>query len=139
MDVPKSLPLRKRKTQLKLKRRLVRKQLQPLLSLVFKAFCPGYETICVLILGGIVSYLQDPAMVIQTASVQTLRRRLHRFLNKYAHTINLLLQLSIEQGTPTTTNLKDHFDRGRQKDLSRLFWPHGRRPTSEHRRRGQVE
>lgn len=37
LDVPKTLPLRERKKQLKLKRRLLRKQLQPLLSLVFKA------------------------------------------------------------------------------------------------------
>jgi hypothetical protein len=104
LDVPKSLPLRERKKQLKLKRRLLRKQLQPLLSLVFKAFRPGYEPICVLMLEGLVSQLQDPAIVIQTASVQTLSRRLGRFLNKYAETINRLLQLSVEQGTPTTTN-----------------------------------
>lgn len=104
LDVPKTLPLRERKKQLKLKRRLLRKQLQPLLSLVFKAFCPGYESICVLMLAGVLSQLQDPAMVIQTASVQTLSRRLGRFLNKYEQTINLLLQLSVEQGTPTTTN-----------------------------------
>lgn len=104
LDVPKSLPLRNRKKQLKLKRRLVRKQLQPVLSLVFKAFCPGYESICLLMLEGIVSQLQDPTMVIQTASVQTLSRRLQRFLNKYGETINLLLQLSVEQGPPTTTN-----------------------------------
>jgi hypothetical protein len=105
LDVPKALPLKERKKQLKLKRRLLRKQLQPLLGLVFKAFCPGYEPICVLMVDGIVSQLQDPAIVIQTASVQTLSRRLQRFLNKYAETINLLLQLSVEQDTPATTNL----------------------------------
>ena len=104
LDVPKALPLKDRKKQLKLKRRLLRKQLQPLLSLVFKAFCPGYESICVLMLEGLVSQLQDPTLVIQTASVQTLSRRLQRFLNKHAQTINLLLQLSVEQDTPTTTN-----------------------------------
>jgi hypothetical protein len=104
LDVPKGLPLRERKKQHQLKRRLLRKQLQPRLALVFKAFSPGYEAVCVLILEGLISQLQDPTVVIQTASVQTLSRRLHRFVNKHGHTINLLLQLSVEQGTPTTTN-----------------------------------
>lgn len=104
LDVPKGLPPRQRKKQLQLKRRLLHRQLQPLLTLVFKAFTPGYESICVLLLSGLVAHLQDPALVIQTASVQTLTRRLQRFLNKHGQTINLLLQLSIEQGTPTTTN-----------------------------------
>jgi hypothetical protein len=104
LDVPKGLPPRERKKQLQLKRRLLHRQLQPLLTLVFKAFAPGYESICVLLLSGLVTHLQDPTLVIQTASVQTLTRRLHRFLNKHGDTINLLLQLSVEQGTPTTTN-----------------------------------
>jgi hypothetical protein len=131
LDVPKSLPLRERKKQLKLKRRLVRKQLQPLLSLVFKAFCPGYESICVLMLAGLVSQLQDPAMVIQTASVQTLSRRLQRFLNKYSETINLLLQLSVEQGTPTPTNLLESKN-SIFKPFSRIakFFPEPTRCTS---------
>jgi len=104
LDVPKGLPLKERKQQLQLKRRLLWKRLQPLLTLVFKAFSPGYESVCVLMLEGLVSQLQDPAVIIQTASVQTLARRLQRFLNKHGAAINLLLQLSVEQGTPTTTN-----------------------------------
>lgn len=104
LDVPKGLPLRERKKQLHLKRRLLQHHLQPLLTLVFKAFTPGYESVCVLLLTGLIAQLQDPAVVIQTASVQTLTRRLQRFLNKHGDTINLLLQLSVEQGTPTTTN-----------------------------------
>lgn len=55
-------------------------------------------------LEGLVTQLQDPAIIIQTASVQALARRLRRFLNKHGDTINQLLQLSGEQGTPTTTN-----------------------------------
>lgn len=104
LDVPKGLPLKQRKKQLQLKRRLLRKQLQPLLGLVFKAFSPGYESICVLMLTGVISQLQDPTLVIQTASVQILCRRLQRFVNKHGDTLNLLLQLSVLQGTPTTTN-----------------------------------
>ena len=104
LEVPKGLTMKERKQQLQLKRRLLWKRLQPLLSLAFKAFSPGYESVCVLMLEGLVSQLQDPAVIIQTASVQTLARRLQRFLNKHAEAINLLLQLSVEQGTPTTTN-----------------------------------
>jgi hypothetical protein len=104
LDVPKKLSIKDRKQQLQLKRRLLWKRLQPLLSLVFKAFSPGYESVCVLMLEGVVSQLQDPSIIIQTASVQTLARRLQRFINKHGKTINLLLQLSVEKGTPSTTN-----------------------------------
>lgn len=104
LDVPKKLSIKDRKHQLQLKRRLLWKRLQPLLHLVFKAFSPGYESVCVLILQGLVSQLQDPSIIIQTASVQTLAKRLQRFINKHGKTINLLLQLSIQNGTPTTTN-----------------------------------
>ena len=104
LDVPKGLPTKERQHQLQLKRRLLRKRLQPLLTLVFKAFSPTYESVCVLTLEGVVSLLQDPTMILQTASVQTLTRRLQRFLNKHGDTINRLLQLSVENGTPMTTN-----------------------------------
>lgn len=104
LDVPKKLSIQDRKHQLQLKRRLLWKRLQPLLLLVFKAFSPGYESVCVLMLEGVVSQLQNPSIIIQTASVQTLAKRLQRFTNKHGKSINLLLQLSIEKGTPTTTN-----------------------------------
>jgi hypothetical protein len=104
LDVPQKLSIQDRKHPLQLKRRLLWKRLQPLLRLVFKAFSPGYESVCVLMLEGVVAQLQDPSIIIQTASVQTLAKRLQRFINKHGETINLLLQLSIEKGTPTTTN-----------------------------------
>ncbi len=104
LDVPKGLPQKARKKQRQLKRRLLRKRLRPMLSLVFKAFSPGYESVCVLMLEGVISQLEDPSAVIQTASVQRLARRLRRFIKKHASTINLLLQLSWEHGVPTTTN-----------------------------------
>jgi hypothetical protein len=104
LNVPKKLPLKERQKQRKLKRRLLRKRLQPMLALVFKAFSPGYGSVCVLILEGVISQLEDPTVIIQTASVQRLARRLRRFVKKHGHSINLLLQLSVEQGTPTTTN-----------------------------------
>ena len=104
LDVPKGLPMKERKKQRQLKRRLLRKRLQPILALVLKAFSPGYESICVLTLEGVVSQLSDPTYIIQTASVQMLARRLQRFINKHGDAINTLLQLSVEQDTPTTTN-----------------------------------
>jgi hypothetical protein len=36
--------------------------------------------------------------------VHTLARRLQRFINKHAVATNTMLQLAVEQGTPTTTN-----------------------------------
>jgi hypothetical protein len=104
LDVPKGLPMRERKKQRQLKRRLLRKRLRPMLVLVFKAFSPGYEGICVLMLQGVVTQLQNPAYIIQTASIQMLVRRLQRFINKHGPAINTLLQLAVEEGTPTTTN-----------------------------------
>jgi hypothetical protein len=104
LDVPKGLSHQERKQQRQLKRRLLRKRLQPMLNLVFKAFSPGYESVCVLILEGVISQLEDPSLIIQTASVRRLARRLQRFVKKHAPTLNLLLQLSCEHGLPTTTN-----------------------------------
>jgi hypothetical protein len=104
LDVPKGLSIKDRKKQRKLKRRLLRKRLRPLLALVFKAFSPGYESICILMLKGVIARLRDPTYIIQTASVQMLARRLQRFINKHGDAINLLLQLAVEEGTPTTTN-----------------------------------
>jgi transposase-like protein len=104
LDVPKGLPLKERKKQRKLKRRLLRKRLRPMLHLAYKAFQPGYESVCVLMLEGVISQLEDPAFVIQTASVQKLSQRMRRFVKKHGDSINQLLYLSVKEGTPTTTN-----------------------------------
>ncbi|MFZ5910159.1 MAG: hypothetical protein ACOYYU_09115 [Chloroflexota bacterium] len=104
LEAPKGPPTKDRKHQLQLKRRLLGKRLQPLLTLVFKAFSPGYESVCILMLEGLVPQLQDPAIILQTASVRTLTRRMQRFLNKHGDAINRLLQLSVEHNTPATTN-----------------------------------
>jgi transposase-like protein len=104
LDVPKGLPMKERKKQRQLKRRLLRKRLRPMLVLVFQSFSLGYESVCVLMLEGVVAQLRDPTYIIQTASVLLLARRLQRFINKHGNAINLLLQLAVEEGTPTTTN-----------------------------------
>jgi len=79
LDVPKGLALSIRKKQLKLKRKLLHKCLKPYLYKVFKAFSPGYESVCSLALEGVVSQLQDPSCIIQTASLKKLVCRLNRF------------------------------------------------------------
>jgi hypothetical protein len=124
LDVPKGLPMKQRKQQRRLKRRLLRKRLQPMLALVFKAFSPGYESVCVLMLEGVLSQLRDPAYIIQTSSVQILTRRLQRFINKHGDAINTLLELSVTQGTPTTTNALESKN-GIFKPFSRIakFFP----------------
>jgi len=83
LDVPKGLPHPERKKQRSLKQRLLRKQLRPILALALKAFTPGYESLCGLMLEGVVSQLRDPHLVLQTASVQRLATRLERFVKKH--------------------------------------------------------
>ena len=104
IDYPKGLPLKQRRQQRKLKQRLLRKQLQPLLYMIFRAFSPGYESVCTLTLQGIVPMLHDPDIVIQTPSVIRLAKQLQRFLNKHADSIDLLLHLSLHHHAPKTTN-----------------------------------
>jgi hypothetical protein len=104
LDVPKGLSIAQRKQQLQLKRRLLRQRLAPLLTVALKACQPGYESVCVLMLEGVVSQLRDPQVVIQTPSVQTLANRLQRFIHKHGDSINTLLQLAVTEGTPKTTN-----------------------------------
>ncbi len=104
LDVPKGLGIKERKKQLKLKQRLLYKRLKPMLDIVFKAFSKGHEGVCVLMLEAVVSQLLYPSCIIQTASIQMLAKRLQRFINKHRLAINTLLELSVEQGTPTTTN-----------------------------------
>jgi len=60
--------------------------------------------VCVLMLEGLVSDLRDPRRVIQTRSVQTLANRLQRFVTKHGASINQLLLLATQEGTPKTTN-----------------------------------
>lgn len=104
LDVPKGLPHPARQKQRHLKQRLLRKHLQPLLATAFKAFAPGYESVCVLMLEGVVAQLRDPHVILQTESVQRLARRLERFTKKHGPTLNTLMEMAVTQGTPKTTN-----------------------------------
>lgn len=104
LDVPKGLTYKERKQQHALKRRLLRKRLRPILRVALKAFAPGYESVSVLMLEGVISQLRDPDLILQTASVQRLACRLERFVKKHGPTINTLLELAVTEGTPKTTN-----------------------------------
>jgi hypothetical protein len=104
LDVPKGLPYKERKKQRALKQRLLRKRLRPILAVALRAFAPGYESVCVLMLEGVVSQLRDPRLILQTASIQRLARRLERFVRKHGPAINTLLELAVTEGTPKTTN-----------------------------------
>jgi hypothetical protein len=119
LDVPKGLPHKQRKKQRTLKQRLLRKRLRPFLAVALKAFAPGYESVCVLMLEGLVSQLRDPDLVLQTASVQHLATRLERFVKKHSPAINTLLELAVSEGTPKTTNALESKN-GIFKPFSRL-------------------
>jgi len=73
-------------------------------SVALRAFAPGYERVCVLMLEGVVSQLRDPRLILQTASVERLARRLERFISKHGPAINTLLELAVTESTPKTTN-----------------------------------
>lgn len=103
LDVPKGTSVAMRKPQRRLKQRLLRRQLQPLLNRVLKAFQPGYESVCTLLLRGIVEELIH-LPIGHRASVQTLVRRRQRFLNNHEPTINTLLEQAVTEHTPKTTN-----------------------------------
>jgi hypothetical protein len=61
LDLPQGLPHKERKKQRQIKRRPLCRRLRPMLSLVFRAFSPGYEGVCVLILKGVLSQLENPS------------------------------------------------------------------------------
>jgi transposase-like protein len=110
LNVPKGLTYPQRRQQKRLKQRLLRKHLRPILETALKAFSPGYESVCVLMLEGVVSQLCEPDQVPQTASVQRLANRLQRFIKKHGSTINALLYLAVTEDTPKTTNALESFN-----------------------------
>jgi hypothetical protein len=119
VDVPKGLSYKARQRQRALKQRLLRQRVQPLLDVAIKAFRPGYESVCVLLLTGVVAELRNPHQVIQTASVQRLATRLERFIKKHGSAMNTLLELAVTEGTPRTTNALESMN-ARLKPFSRI-------------------
>lgn len=61
-------------------------------------------SLCALKLEGVIVMLQDPTIVIQTATVRLLAKRFQKFVNKHGEAIDQLLQLAVETNAPKTTN-----------------------------------
>ena len=104
LDVPKGLPQKERQKQRNLKQRLLGKRLKPILAIAFRAFAPGNEAICLLMLEGAAALLRDPKLIIQTESVRRLANRMDRFIKKHGPAINILMEMAVQKGTPKTTN-----------------------------------
>lgn len=104
LDVPKGLPLKERRKQRKLKKRLLRKQLKPILLLFFKAFAPGYESVAFIYIEGALARLEDPSYVIQNESVKVLHRKLTRFFNKHGETLAFQLEQKALNDLVSTSN-----------------------------------
>ena len=104
LDVPKGLPHKERQKQRHLKQHLLSKRLKPILSTAFKAFAPGNESVCLLMLEGVAAQLRDPKLIIQTESVKRLANRMDRFVKKHGSAINTLMEMAVKEGTPKTTN-----------------------------------
>jgi len=104
LDVPKKLSQKERQKQRHLKQRLLSKRLKPILATAFKAFAPGYESVCLLMLEGVAAQLRDPKLILQTESVKRLANRMDRFLKKHGSAINTIMEMAVTEGTPKTTN-----------------------------------
>ena len=104
LDVPKGLALKERRKQRKLKKRLLRKQLKPMLLLFFKAFAPGYESVAFIYIEGALSRLEDPSYVIQNESVKVLHRKLTKFFNKHGETLAFQLEQKALNDLVSTSN-----------------------------------
>ena len=96
----KELPKKEQKRQKKLKQRLVRKYLQPIKYLFFKAFTPGYEAVAHLYILGALSELER--FPIKNQSIETLHKKLNKFFNKYLDT--LIYQLEHRDEIISTSN-----------------------------------
>lgn len=104
LDVLKGLSIKERRKQHKLKKRLLRKQLKPILLLLFKAFAPGYESVAFIYIEGALSQLQDPNFVIQNESVQVLHRKLTRFFKKHGKILAFQLEQKALANLVSTSN-----------------------------------
>lgn len=105
LEVPKGTSLKERQQQLDLKRRLLRKMLEPVRALFFKAFQPGYESVAFLYLEGALARLQDPRVVIQTESVRILHRQLTQFFAKHGNTLAFQFEQKAKANLVCTSNL----------------------------------
>jgi hypothetical protein len=105
LGVPKGISRKERQKQLDLKRRLLRKRLEPVRALFIKAFQPGYESVAFLYIEGALARLQDPHIVIQTESVCSLHKQLTKFFAKHGATLEFQFEQKALVGLVCTSNL----------------------------------
>jgi hypothetical protein len=105
LDVPKGTALQERQKQLDLKRRLLRKRLEPVRALFFKAFQSGYESVAFLYFEGALAMLQDPRVVLQTESVRRLHKQLTQFFAKHGATLAFQFEQKARAELVCTSNL----------------------------------
>jgi len=105
LEVPKGTALKERQKQLDLKRRLLRKRLEPVRALFVKAFQPGYESVAFIYIEGALARLQDPHVVLQTESVCRLHKQLTQFFAKHGATLAFQFEQKAKAGLVCTSNL----------------------------------
>jgi len=105
LKVPQGTSSKERQKQRDLKRRLLRKRLDPVRALFLKAFQPGYESVALLYLEGALARLQDPLIVIQSESVCYLHKQLTKFFLKHGSTLEFQFEQKALVGLVCTSNL----------------------------------
>lgn len=105
LEVPKGTAPKERQKQRDLKRRLLRKRLEPVRALFIKAFQPGYESVALLYIEGALARLQDPQIVIQTERVCYLHKQLTKFFVKHGKTLEFQFEQKALVGLVCTSNL----------------------------------
>lgn len=105
LEVPKGTSQKERQKQRDLKRRLLRKRLEPVRTLFLKAFQPGYESVALLYIEGALARLQDPRIVIQTESVCYLHKQLTKFFVKHGATLEFQFEQKALVSLVCTSNL----------------------------------
>jgi hypothetical protein len=96
----KKLNQKERKEMLKLKKKLLRKQVMQILRTLFKGFKKPYRAVGHLYLLGALEDLER--LSVQFPSLEPLYQAIHKFIKKYLNTWSLQMELSLV--IPTTSN-----------------------------------
>lgn len=104
LEVPQGTSTKDRNKQRNLKRRLLRKRLEPLRALFINAFRSGYEAVAFIYIDAALQMLQDPTCIIQTESVRTLHIQLTKFFTKHGQTLLFQFEQKARVGLVCTTN-----------------------------------
>jgi hypothetical protein len=104
LEVPKGTSTKERNKQRDLKRRLLRKRLEPIRALFIKAFRSGYEAVAFIYIDAALQMLQDPTCIIQTESVRKLYTQLSKFFTKHGKTLLFQFEQKATASLVCTTN-----------------------------------